>query len=410
MELNYLPSTCIMLFSFFTLMPLFVSLLWAVVLLFASHKNRAKPMLGVFMFVSFLMFLTHFVYYNGYKSIYLYFDLLFTAGSLTIFPLYYLYIRLLTRSEKLKPKHIRLFIPAFLLFGASAFVYSIMSPELRQYYINNYIFDNQSFSNAHLLIKLQLILLYILQLIYFLQIVFSTYKIKKYIDQYNNRIYEFYSNVEDKKMEWPKLIFYSFVCISVVSIAYNFLGRSYFSQSALALSVPSVSYTILLFSFGYLGNLQNYNIVDYNIDKKAIPDDDNDIKNTVESNRVKQDVQLQNKLIDAIKQLMENEKIYQKFDLKITDIAFLLHSNRTYISKAINSHCGCTFNAFVNKYRVAEAKQLLSDSENKYFTLEFIATKVGFANIHTFLRVFKELENTTPGQFRENALNMRDRA
>jgi len=361
------------------------------------------------MFVTFVLFLTHFVYYNGFREVYLYFDLLFTACSLCIFPLYFLYIRLLTRSEKLKPKHIRLFLPAFVLVGASALIYYVMSPELRRFYIDNYIFDSQSFSNAHLLIKLQLILLYVLQLIYFLQIVFSTIKIKKYIDQYNSRIYEFYSNVENKEMEWPKLIFYSFASISVFSIAFNFLGRAYFSQSALALSVPSVSYTILLFLFGYLGNLQNYNIVDYNIDKKAVPDDVEN-KNTEESIRIKQDVQLQSKLIEAIKQLMENEKLYQKFDLKITDIAFLLHSNRTYISKAINSHCGCTFNAFVNKYRVAAAKQLLSDSENKNFTLEFVATNVGFANTHTFIRVFKEFESVPPGQFRENALNISNRA
>jgi len=398
-----------MLFSFFTLMPLFVSLLWAVALLFASSKNRAKQMLGVFMFVTFVLFLTHFVYYNGFREVYLYFDLLFTACSLSIFPLYFLYIRLLTRSEKLKPKHIRLFVPAIVLVGASALIYYAMPPELRRFYIDNYIFDSQSFSKAHILIKLQLILLYVLQLIYFLQIVFSTYKIKKYIDQYNSRIYEFYSNVENKEMEWPKLIFYSFASISVFSIAFNFLGRAYFSQSALALSVPSVSYTILLFLFGYLGNLQNYNIVDYNIDKKAVPDDVEN-KNTIESIRTKQDVQLQSKLIEAIKQLMENEKLYQKFDLKITDIAFLLHSNRTYISKAINSHCGCTFNAFVNKYRIAAAKQLLSDSENKNFTLEFVATNVGFANTHTFIRVFKEFESVPPGQFRENALNISNRA
>jgi len=390
-------------------MPLFVSLLWAVALLFASSKNRAKQMLGVFMFVTFVLFLTHFVYYNGFREVYLYFDLLFTACSLSIFPLYFLYIRLLTRSEKLKPKHIRLFVPAIVLVGASALIYYAMPPELRRFYIDNYIFDSQSFSKAHILIKLQLILLYVLQLIYFLQIVFSTYKIKKYIDQYNSRIYEFYSNVENKEMEWPKLIFYSFASISVFSIAFNFLGRAYFSQSALALSVPSVSYTILLFLFGYLGNLQNYNIVDYNIDKKAVPDDVEN-KNTIESIRTKQDVQLQSKLIEAIKQLMENEKLYQKFDLKITDIAFLLHSNRTYISKAINSHCGCTFNAFVNKYRIAAAKQLLSDSENKNFTLEFVATNVGFANTHTFIRVFKEFESVPPGQFRENALNISNRA
>ncbi len=389
--------------NFLTLMPMFVTLLWALVLLNTSKHNKAKKVLGLFMLATSLLFTTHLVYYNGLKSYYLVFDLMFMFCSLVIYPLYYLYIKVLAKCPRIYKKDYLLFLPAVLQMLAVAVVYALMSNDLRSFYINHYLFGKGEFVSAHILIKTQLVLIYILQLVYFIQIVFSSYKIHQYISRYNSNIENYYSNIDEKTIEWHKLILYSFLIISILSVFYNFMGRSYFSQSSLALALPSVTYTILLFVFGYLGNLQNYNVANFNAEKSvSIETEESQTADCTPEiqTKIPTELSVMQKVIADIKTIIEAEELYQKPDFKITDLAEKLNSNRTYISNAINANCGCTFNTFINKYRIDKAKKLLASPENNPYSLEHIASLCGFANLHTFMRVFKEAENTTPGKYR----------
>lgn len=150
-----------------------------------------------------------------------------------------------------------------------------------------------------------------------------------------------------------------------------------------------------------MGNLQNYSVKDFNVEE------DNDNKSVINENH-ETELTSQSQLISSMLNLFEKQKIYQKPDLKITDIASSINTNRTYVSNAINAYCKCSFNAMVNKYRIEEAKEILTIEQNNIYSLDFIATKVGFNNVHTFIRIFKELENTTPGRYRDAALKKTD--
>ena len=109
----------------------------------------------------------------------------------------------------------------------------------------------------------------------------------------------------------------------------------------------------------------------------------------------------ENDLKTRLLKLFEHDKIYQINDLRISTVCESLLTNRTYISKLINDEFEMNFNEFVNKYRVEEAKQLLLSSENNKFTMEYIAQQAGFGSVASFSRVFKEIEGTTPGKYRE---------
>lgn len=102
-------------------------------------------------------------------------------------------------------------------------------------------------------------------------------------------------------------------------------------------------------------------------------------------------------LMKNICQLMEEEKLYRDSTLKIEDVARLLNSNRRYISTCINNERHCTFTQFVNTYRVAYAKQLLSEHPDK--KLIEVGTEAGFANETSFYRVFKAFTGTTPREW-----------
>ena len=93
---------------------------------------------------------------------------------------------------------------------------------------------------------------------------------------------------------------------------------------------------------------------------------------------------------------MSLEFIDEGFNLNIA--AEDLNLNRNFIAKAIKERTNESFNDFINKKRMDMAKKLLN---NKEYLIEDIAHKVGFNYSHYFIKVFKNVEGITPGQYRE---------
>jgi AraC-like DNA-binding protein len=95
----------------------------------------------------------------------------------------------------------------------------------------------------------------------------------------------------------------------------------------------------------------------------------------------------------------ELEKPYLNPDLTLNDVAGMLRSNRSYISKAINTSTGATFFQFVNRYRALHAAELIRESGEMKFTLETIARQSGFNSMTTFYTFFKKEKGCTPGDY-----------
>ena len=103
-------------------------------------------------------------------------------------------------------------------------------------------------------------------------------------------------------------------------------------------------------------------------------------------------------LMDRICKLMEEKRLYQNSDLKVTDVAAALGSNRRFISDCINSQRGCTFNQFVNTYRIDHAKRLLRQDPDK--KIADVYMEVGFSNEQSFFRTFKAITGLTPKEWK----------
>ena len=369
---------------------MFLSFTWALILIISSKANRARFFLGLFMSAVSVIFLSHVVYYHHLKQIYLPFDLLFIFGSLSIFPIYYWYMKILTFRSEIDFNDMKLLLPAFVLVVATSITYLFMSSGQETLYINEYLYGNGNWQSASPLIKTQLILGFTLQVVYFVQIMFSFAKIRVFIADYNDNIANFYSNLEDKTMQWPKIILYSFVITSVFTIFTNFLGRSFFDKYPVLLLFTGLGYSVFLFVLGYLGYMQNHSIESFEQDNNT-----GDVPENLSTKKIKL----------KLRKLFVEEKIYTHKDLKLSEVAASLNTNRTYISTLINTEYDCSFSTFVNQYRVEEAKELLLCKENSNFSLDHIATLSGFGSLHSFIRVFKEITGTTPGRFRETAKN-----
>lgn len=95
--------------------------------------------------------------------------------------------------------------------------------------------------------------------------------------------------------------------------------------------------------------------------------------------------------------LFEKERVYLNPRLRLSELAMLLGTNRTYLSQYFNQNCESTFYDFVNDYRIHHAKLLLHSTDD---TLETIAMNSGFNSLSTFRRAFVQREGMSPIEFR----------
>ncbi|KMU62816.1 Transcriptional regulator, AraC family [Elizabethkingia anophelis] len=100
--------------------------------------------------------------------------------------------------------------------------------------------------------------------------------------------------------------------------------------------------------------------------------------------------------------LMKDEKPYLEGDLNLLKLSELIGISTHQLSYLLNNGFHENFFQFVNKYRVAHAKELLlSDSYYKMSVLG-IAFESGFNSKTAFNTMFKKIMGITPSEFRKN--------
>ncbi len=369
--------------------PMYVTFFWAIVLLITKRENnRARFFLGIFMFVAFLLYLSHAHFFKKLNSTFHIFEPVYIFASLSVYPLYYWYIKLLSVESGYKWINLRLLIPAAFFALTSFVLYSLMSTEERLLYINELLLNKKLNNSDPFLISIQKINVTVSRIVFFIQVLFFLVKGQKLVKQYNRQIANFYSNLESKTILWVNFFLYSFVVTSVISIVFNIIGRGFFMESPILLLIPSLIFSVLLFFIGFLGFMQNHTVIDLESEEIETENFDNKSYN-------------KNVLNDKLLELFVDQSIYKNPDLKITHLSELLNTNRTYISKHINTEFSCTFSDFVNRYRIEEAKKLLSGDSSKTYSLNYISEKSGFGSMGSFMRVFRDSQGITPGQYRD---------
>lgn len=109
-------------------------------------------------------------------------------------------------------------------------------------------------------------------------------------------------------------------------------------------------------------------------------------------------------LIELSNQLMINEKLFLSEDLRLKNLADKLEITENQLSQIINEYEKMSFNDFVNKFRIIEAKKLLVSEKLNHVTIEAIGYEVGFGTRASFYNAFKKYTETTPTKFRQEAI------
>jgi AraC-like DNA-binding protein len=107
------------------------------------------------------------------------------------------------------------------------------------------------------------------------------------------------------------------------------------------------------------------------------------------------------KLIGALKRLMTVERIHRREGLTIGALAAKLGLPEYRLRRLINQGLGYrNFNAFLNHYRIEEAKLALSDPAQAEVPVLTIALDAGFQSLGPFNRAFKAETGRTPSEYR----------
>jgi AraC-like DNA-binding protein len=103
--------------------------------------------------------------------------------------------------------------------------------------------------------------------------------------------------------------------------------------------------------------------------------------------------------------LMRTERLYREEGLTIASLASRLPLPEHRLRQLINQKLGHrNFSAFVNQWRLEDAKAALSDPSQRDVPVSTIALDAGFASLGPFNRAFKADTGLTPSDYRARAL------
>jgi AraC-like DNA-binding protein len=98
-----------------------------------------------------------------------------------------------------------------------------------------------------------------------------------------------------------------------------------------------------------------------------------------------------------VQQLLQYLHTHYQEDISLVIVAKHFNWNASYISRVFKQHVGQTFTDYLHSLRIARATSLLASTTMRIMD---ISVEVGFDQVRTMSRVFKELMGVTPREFR----------
>ncbi|MEW6195720.1 MAG: tetratricopeptide repeat protein [Bacteroidota bacterium] len=111
------------------------------------------------------------------------------------------------------------------------------------------------------------------------------------------------------------------------------------------------------------------------------------------------DKETSDQLVAKLKKVMDEEKLFLRSDLILSDLAKSLRTNTAYLSRVINDEYEMNFSNFLNKYRIEEAQKLIENRKLEVMTFEGIAKSCGFLSRSSFNQAFKKFTGMTPTEY-----------
>lgn len=98
-------------------------------------------------------------------------------------------------------------------------------------------------------------------------------------------------------------------------------------------------------------------------------------------------------LVAHLHKLFEEDKVFLRPDIRIDDVAAMLLTNRTYVTRLMRQEYGLSFIEYINVARIQYSQKLLYSSR---MTLDEVAERSGFQSTSNYCRAFKRYIGATP--------------
>ena len=345
-----------------------------------DHRNMARTRLLFFMATATVLYLAHFIYFNRLTAVIPLTDALYCFCNPAVFPLYYLYIEELTDYRPNRWRQALCLLPSLLCCLAIGLLYTLMDPQETATFIRQNLYGNEFVSLAGLAYWQAMIHL-VVRIVFALQVPLVLYFGFRRITAYNAVVESNYSNIEGKRIVRVKTLLVLFAVTSLVAFVFNLIGRQRFMDGAEPLALPAVLFSALLLLIGHVGLNQQFSVQDIEaevfMEQEPMPEDG-----------------VYSELLEKIRKLMSDEKLYLYPNLKVSDLARRLNSNRNYVYNAINVEMGISFSDYINGQRIDYASQLLE--EHPELSINDVMFKSGFTSTSAFYRNFKKFKGITP--------------
>ncbi len=103
-------------------------------------------------------------------------------------------------------------------------------------------------------------------------------------------------------------------------------------------------------------------------------------------------------VVNRMKEYIERERIYTNQELKMKDLADVLHLSAPKLSQVFNLYLGQNYYDFINQYRLDEFKRLIAAGEYKRYTITALSEQCGFKRSN-FFSTFRKVESMTPAEY-----------
>lgn len=202
-----------------------------------------------------------------------------------------------------------------------------------------------------------------------------------------------FKNVESTAVNWFRYL--SLLSSGVGCFCFFlFALHIFFNFSTLVLNTASDFTVVIIFHMLAYKGISSVEILQY------IPDS-GDQKKYTKSNMNK--LQAEN-YMEAVIQYIEREKNYLNSELSLKHLSSSLSISEHHLSQIFSQFLQISFNDYINKLRIDEAKKLIRTLPDDYPIVR-IAFDVGFNSKSSFNYNFKKFSNITPSDFKSGKID-----
>ena len=355
---------------FFLVAAYLVPLALFIQILVDKRKSLSRNIMAFTLFITFVVNFFNYLYLVEDYTWYLPVHGLHAGLEFFVFPSIFLYIKSVVSPRFQLTREWAHFLPGIVMLGVATYIFYIYTggKDLLYFMTHNRMgadFDHFKFTVLKVSRYIHLSLLGIQGVLYAIAFI-------KIPEEYNLKLQNEFSNIENFSIDWINKYLLSFALIVIG----GFLSYALIPLKGIHHHIIVFVFFVFSMYISRLGILAvKQQVVDVDLDE-FIPE------SVAQSELVQiNDTQLKRKLTS----LMKKKQLFLNPELSLSALAAELGTNRTYLSALINQQFGVNFSTYINQLRAEYAKNYMQQYPDT--KKEELCQKSGFGSVSTMHRV-----------------------